>query len=95
MAGDLGDLGFQGGTVGQTAVTKMAKIRHGFCHYSSHTFCPIWIQTMIYAMIHVDIQTRIHAIIQKRPLPRIVHGFKQQQKNNQGSMLGSNHGSKQ
>ena len=35
--------GFQGGTVGQTAVTKMEKIRHGFCHYSSYTFCPIYI----------------------------------------------------
>ena len=34
--------GFQGGTVGQTAVTKIEKIRHGFGHYSSYTFCPIY-----------------------------------------------------
>ena len=48
QTGDLGWLalrykpvqGFQGGTVGQTAVTKMEKIRHGFCHYSSYTFFP-------------------------------------------------------
>ena len=33
--------GFRGGTVGQTAVTKMEKIRHEFGHYSSYTFCPI------------------------------------------------------
>ena len=33
--------GFQGGTVGQTAVTKIEKIRHGFGHYSFYTFCPI------------------------------------------------------
>ena len=30
--------GFQGGTV-----TKMEKIRHGFGHYSSYTFYPIWL----------------------------------------------------
>ena len=33
--------GFQGDTVGQTAVTKIEKIRQGFSHYSSYTFCPI------------------------------------------------------
>ena len=33
--------GFQGGTVGQTAVTKIEKIRHGLGHYSFNTFCPI------------------------------------------------------
>ena len=34
--------GFQGGTVRHTTVTKMEKIRHGFGHYSSYTFYPIW-----------------------------------------------------
>ena len=29
--------GFQVGTVGQTAVTKIEKIKNGFCHYSSYT----------------------------------------------------------
>ena len=34
--------GFQGGTVRHTTVTKMGEIRHGFGHYSSYTFYPIW-----------------------------------------------------
>ena len=33
--------GFQGGTVRHTAVTKMKKIWHGLCHYSSYTLWPI------------------------------------------------------
>ena len=34
--------GFQGGAVRHTTVTKMEKIGHGFGHYSSYTFYPIW-----------------------------------------------------
>ena len=34
--------GFQGGTVRHTTVTQMEKIRHGFGHYSSYTFYPIY-----------------------------------------------------
>ena len=33
--------GFHGGTVGQTAVTKMEKVRHEFRHCSSYTFYPM------------------------------------------------------
>ena len=33
----------QGGTVRHTTVTKMEKIRHGFGHYSSYIFYPIYV----------------------------------------------------
>ena len=36
-------LGFQGGTVKHTAVTKMERISHGFGHYSSYKFYPIYV----------------------------------------------------
>ena len=39
--------GFQGGTVMHTTVTKMEKKIHGFGHYSSYTFYPIWTNLLL------------------------------------------------
>ena len=46
--------GFKGGTVRYTAVTNIEKIWHGFGHYSSCTFYPIYIYISPNSQVKID-----------------------------------------